>query len=451
MRDVLKPWQRFALGLAMSSMLAMPLWATPGDSAVDPVEEKSLELQRAMAEDTGGEAKKQGDGGGQSSLRKALERLTIHGYLTQAYAEGSFVDGGPVTDELALGIPEDGTTAYRNLAIQFRYEISDRDIMVVQFSSRSLGDTPGEELEDDVELDWAFYERRLTDNTSIKLGRVQIPLGIFNEIRDVGTLLPFYRPAYTFYNEGTFTSETIDGVVLSHTFFPLSEWALEADVYYGEYDLVELAIGAAAPAAIATSEDAIGFQLWLNTPVDGLRFGVGAEEHDTVGGQEGFVRPVDGNAKVDSYHLSLDYAGEKFVVRSEFRSETLEETSVLFEIPRDDFYVQVGYHFTDAFRVYAQYEERTSDFDRGSIQNVTGLPVISGSTDIDAREDIGFALNYLFAPNLVLKLEYHQVEAGQLLLNPVFVPEFPFPIGFDASQLSFEDGDYWILSFSASF
>ena len=86
---------------------------------------------------------------------------------------------GPTTQELSIGIPEDGTTDYRTLALQFRYDISDKDTMIIQLSSRALGIAPIGDLEDEIELDWAFYERRVGDNTSIKIGRILIPIGIF--------------------------------------------------------------------------------------------------------------------------------------------------------------------------------------------------------------------------------------------------------------------------------
>ena len=130
-----------------------------------------------------------------------LSKLTVHGYLTQAYADADFADGllvSPHTDELNLGISEDGTFDYRTMAIQFRYEISAKDIMIIQFSSRTLGNSPIESVEDEIELDWAFYERRLGDNTSVKVGRVQIPSGIFNAVRDVGTILPFLPSGFYF-------------------------------------------------------------------------------------------------------------------------------------------------------------------------------------------------------------------------------------------------------------
>ena len=76
------------------------------------------------------------------ALDGPLSKLSIHGFLTQAYATAEFSKGGPTPDEVTLGIPEDGTFDYRVLALQFRYDITPEDTMIVQFSSRSLGASP---------------------------------------------------------------------------------------------------------------------------------------------------------------------------------------------------------------------------------------------------------------------------------------------------------------------
>ncbi len=88
-----------------------------------------------------------------------LSKLEVHGFLTQAFATANFGKGGflnPTVDDQVLGIPEDGTYDYRTLAIQFRYAISPKDTMVIQFSSRALGKSPISDIEDEIELDWAF-------------------------------------------------------------------------------------------------------------------------------------------------------------------------------------------------------------------------------------------------------------------------------------------------------
>ncbi len=392
---------------------------------------------------------------GSSGISQTLSKLTVHGFLTQAYATASFSEGGffsPTDDERILGIPEDGTFDYRAMALQFRYEISTKDIVIVQFSSRSLGDSPIEEVEDEIELDWAFYERRIGDDTSIKIGRVQIPFGIFNELRDVGTVLPFYRPAFTFYREGSFTSETVDGVVFSHTFAAQSEWSLDFDAYLGTWDLVESPSLGQGETSLATA-DGFGVSLWLNTPVYGLRLGAGYQQRDVSGGLEGLFRPVGGEDTFDDFWASFDYAGDRFVARAEYRTFEADPDEVFAGGEFPLWYGQLGYHPNEKLRIYVQAEfsdakQPKEDF----FQPVFGGLPITEDVDIRFREDIAASLSYLFSSNLVLKLEHHfDVTTEQLGIVPVFAPPFPFPIGLRPVTAVSDGGEYTILSFSVSF
>jgi hypothetical protein len=133
---------------------------------------------------------------GESAGSGILSKLFVHGYLTQAYAR--------TNEHQLIGINDEGTTDYRMAALQFRYAITTNDNFVIQFSHERIGDSPVMQFKNDVELDWVFYEHRFNDATSVKVGKVQIPMGIYNEIRDVGTILPFYRPIFSFYFEGAY-------------------------------------------------------------------------------------------------------------------------------------------------------------------------------------------------------------------------------------------------------
>lgn len=386
-----------------------------------------------------------------------LSKLEVHGFLTQAWATTDFVGGrfpgpggvdpGPTFDELALGISEDGTFDYRTMALQFRYQISPKDIMVVQLSSRSLGDSLINDVEEEIELDWAFYERRLTDNTSLKVGRVQIPLGIFNEFRDVGTILPFYRPSFVFYREGTFTSETVDGVLLSHVFNPESDWSIEADVYVGEWDYFEFSPFDSA-LTIAENEG-YGAQIWLNTPIPGLRFGAGGHIRETSGGAEGVTRAPGTKNDFDDIYFSIEAALSRFVFRAEYREFTGDPAPSPLFLGQDlratfpFYYAQVGYHFNDKFRVYLQHEVEDGK---------NSSPALTRDFDVVFREDTGIAFNYIFNPNLVLKAEYHEVGGEDLTFLPIFGPEGPpVPRALDPLIKDLEDGNYAIVSLSVSF
>lgn len=409
-----RPYPRI-LGLALSALLILPLVATA-----------------AFAND------------GKDS------KFQVHGFLTQAWATSDFLEGrfprpsgapaGPTSEELQLGIPEDGTFQYRNMAIQFRYDMTDRDVMVVQLSNRALGDSPITEIEDEVELDWAFYERRLADQTSLKIGRVQIPYGIYNEIRDVGTILPFFRPPFVIYQEGAFTSETVDGLSISHLFAPESDWSLRADLYLGEWELVELDIFT-QEALLAEVKDSYGSQLWLSTPLSGLRLGLAYQRREVEGGS---LRAPGTVGEFDDFLFSVDGNFGRWLLRSEWRhfQNGRGVIPVLltqdFDLEIDTWYVQFGWYATDSLRFYAQFEQAESFSNASSF---------TAPQDVVLREDLGVAVNYQFTPSLVLKLEYHEVEGEEGSFRPVFPP----PIQLRPIKTDLSDGSYTILSFSAAF
>lgn len=441
--------------LATILITAAPLTAAPeSDSTVSPTTtEMAAAVTAAAASVAADQDDDVSDEVDEAASSGPLSKLTVHGFLTQAWAEADFLDGrlplpdgsdpGPTFEELSLGITEDGTSNYRNMALQFRYQISPKDVMVVQLSSRALGNSPIAEFEDEIELDWAFYERRLGDNTAIKVGRVQIPLGIFNEIRDVGTVLPFYRPSFTFYREGTFTSETVDGADISHTFWSESDWSLDADVYAGEWTSFEQSFFDEG-VSVARNKG-YGFQLWLNTPVTGLRFGLGGHHRDVSGGSEGAIRLLGATSKFDDWYLSADGVFDRWVFRGEYREYEGDPEVVpvfaggVFTGKIIFYYLQLGFHATEKIRFYVQAEYNP---------NETNATTFTHSLDPNFRDDIGFAFNYVFNSNLVFKVEYHDVTGEDVGIIPVFTPQ---GLLLDPFIVELDGGSYTIISLSASF
>ncbi|MEO1368215.1 MAG: hypothetical protein AAFX50_13660, partial [Acidobacteriota bacterium] len=352
-------------------------------------------------------------------------KFAIHGFLTQAYADQSFAEGPlfdfagePSFSEASLGIPESGTFDYRTLAIQFRYEVSPRDIVVVQLSNEANGDAPADEFRDEIELDYAFYERRIGEQTSLKVGRVQIPYGIYNEIRDVGTVLPFYRAPFSIYLEGSFTSETVDGIAVSHTFAAETDWPVDLDVYLGEYETFESALGDPTNIVPLKGEETYGLQLWLNTPVSGLRFGGSFQSKTLTGGQEGTFREFGEEQGVEEFMLSLEGVFDRWSIRGEYRAfdpdvpSPISSNKITFDLVA--WYAQVGFFVNEKLHIYAQYEKQESEWTS---------PDFVRPADFDTRDDLGFSINYLFTPNLVLKGEYHTVDVESAVLSPTFTPQ----------------------------
>ncbi len=370
------------------------------------------------------------------------DHFQLHGFLTTAYQELNPDDAAPFvsSDQLVLGLDEDGTFDYRIAALQLRYDATPKNTFIVQLSHRRLGESPLRDLDDAVELDWAFYQYRIGDNTSIKLGRVPTPLGIFNEYRDVGTLLPFFRPSFNFYREGSFVSETLDGVVFSHRFGSGGDWGFDVDVYYGEWDHLEA--GSSTNAAVVEAEvsDGYGLQLWLKTPADGLRFGFGGQTY-TVSEDSGFN--LD-EADWDSWYFSIDGVFDHFIARAEYKWLEFPVNNSQFrsgEAEIINYYFQLGWLINDKLSLYGQQE--FGDVEQSSID-------LAEPAEFNQREDLGFSFVYSILPNLVAKAEYHQ-QTYELATGAIPV----FPPGGGAPQLlvlfSEFENDYSIVSVSVSF
>ena len=314
-------------------------------------------------------------------------RFSIHGYLTQAYATSD--------DYQVLGIPTEGTSDYRNVAVQFRFQMTDRDSAAVQLNHEAVGRQSDEALRDDIELDWAFYRRDLGGQSHLKVGRIPIPTGIYNEVRDVGVVLPFYRAPSTRYRasgSGSLVIESIDGVLGGHTFGARSAVSLDAEAYFGGFDLTEDLSTQGLGFVDTRAENVFGVALWLNTPMPGLRFGAGG----MTGKLEGDFRPSGAPDDLETVWGAVDAQIGSWLFRAEYSIAEADLLIGSLEFPA--YYGQLGYTFNRHFRVYLQAQYSDLELQ---------LPDVPVLVDVDFNEIYGIALNYFFRDNVVLKAETH--------------------------------------------
>jgi len=327
-------------------------------------------------------------------------KITVHGFLSQAYAKS---DGHQI-----LGISDQGSADYRSAALQIRADISPSDVFVVQISHERLGRSPVMSIKSDVELDWIFYEHRFGDS-AVKVGRVQIPFGIYNEVLDVGTILPFYRPSRNFYGETAYSSETVDGVVLTHTFNFARGWSLDGDVYFGNLQFPERNFETGSYVK-SNARNTRGAEVWIDTPVAGVRLGGGAVAYE--------IDSLFAKGTWKTKHLSLSAERKWFDVHSEIKWVDLGVGKLELG------YVQAGVHFTDKLRLNIQQDLFYA--------NLTGRRERTDS-------DRALGLNYAFNPGLVLKAEHHWTEGS-------FWLEDQSALGPPTTKTR-----YWILSLATSF
>jgi hypothetical protein len=320
-------------------------------------------------------------------------RLSVHGFLTQAY--------GRTDDHQLLGITPDGTSDYRVAALQFRFDADPDNAFVLQLSHERLGRSPLSALEPAVDLDWVFYERRFGEYTVVRVGKVRTPLGLFNEIRDVGTLLALYRPPVSVYGEQVYTTETVSGAMVGRR-IPLGAWALDVEAFFGSWDFVQYDL-----ATYAHVDGGYGGQVWINAPIDGLRAGAGHLRY-TVGNLVG--APADAEDDHVAWIASLQGDFTRFSVRSEVFHAAFGETDLGYTGKAERYYAQAVVHLTDWMDVVGQ-----ADFE--DIRLDVTAP-FAFSFDGNENRDLGVGVRYAPAPNLVVKLEGHAFRGYRIEDGP---------------------------------
>jgi hypothetical protein len=331
------------------------------------------------------------------------DKFSLHGYLSQAYAKS---DNLPIS-----GIPKAGTWDYHFFALQMRYALTEDDQFVVQVQNRRVGGSLLTD-EEELKLSWAYY-RHAFGSTDIKVGRAPLPFAILNELRTVGTVLPFYRAPDTFYREGV---ETIDGIVVSNR-TPFGAWTLASSVYAGGIH-ADIPIQTPQAGVLASSAlpDNFGGQLWLETPVRGLRVGASLL-HFKVG--------IFGDTlSSKAYVGSVEGVFDRYFFRTEIqRIDISGPLAVGGNQVEAISYAHGGVKLTDELSLNGQLE----------VARITG-----SGLHYDVTNDRAIGLSYAFTPSMVVKIEGHRVSGRN----------FDF---FIAPTSPVQKGNYGIASFSVSF
>lgn len=308
------------------------------------------------------------------------DRLSIHGSATLAYTK---------SDRLPLnGITKDGTSDYRILALQFGYKISDRDRVVTQLLHRKNGMSPLNAVTPVIDPVWAFYEHRFENGLVAKVGRNPLPRGIFNEIRYIGTLLPLYRVGNAVYGE---TLEFVDGVVLRKPFELGGDWKLDVTAFGGGYDLkAQIPTDTGITTLNFRNENSVGAQVWLNTPIEGVRVGAFANNY------QGTPRATQPH-RTTTFLYSAEAVFSKVFARSElttFRNPDFVDFR--------SYYVQAGITPTEKLTFVTEYNSGRN------IVRFSGTPIPDLSLPLN--DDIAVGVTYRPSAQVAFKLEGHRAE-----------------------------------------
>jgi hypothetical protein len=227
-------------------------------------------------------------GVGSLSAQSLDERLTLHASLNAGYGKS---DNLPV-----LGIPKEGTVDYRVMTLQFRYQLAPQDAFVVQLLNRRLGSSPLAGVLNDVTTQMAFWQHRSGAITT-KVGRTPLPRGLMNEVRYIGTVLPFFRQPFEISGDAF---DALDGVLVSGRRELTKGFSVEGHAHFGASE--NRSVRATATELTVRSSRAhnmVGAQGYLDAP-GGVRLGLFANKYERrTPTQTGFRNFVAYSGQVD--------------------------------------------------------------------------------------------------------------------------------------------------------
>jgi hypothetical protein len=118
-----------------------------------------------------------------------LNGITTHGFISQGYMKSSVNN--------YQGNTEDGTFEFNELGINFSTEMTDELRVGMQLFARDLGNLDN----DKIVIDWAYGDYHLFDWLGVRAGKMKMPLGQYNEIRDIDMLRTNILMPQGVYNE----------------------------------------------------------------------------------------------------------------------------------------------------------------------------------------------------------------------------------------------------------
>jgi len=367
------------------------------------------------------------------------ESIQLHGFLSQGYLHSS--------DNDFLVDSQSGSLDFNDMGLNANWIAADDVRFGAQIYYRHLGDYS----EDKIVLDWAVADYQPFDWFGLRLGKVKMPLGLYNESRDSDFLLPMVFLPQSIYDESRRDTYLAywGGEVYGN--LPTgSAGDLDYQFFIGETDFPENSIlekstenslrGLIArnnynkvhnpgkynpdlPSSLTSTEresdELYGGALVFNSATSGLRLGLSLLTSRNSVYANGASVPIIESEVRSKFVVSLEYSWPDLVFVSEY-GETDRRTKnagvVTMDGPSQSWYVMLNYSPLEKWTFSALYDEfyRLKDDKNGSSR--PQVPDYMGW-----RKDIGVAVRYDISDALTFKAEYHNIDGGamqMMVVNP---------------------------------
>jgi hypothetical protein len=324
---------------------------------------------------------------------KDLFNLETHAFISQGYIFS--------TENNYLADSKNGTFDFTESGINFTKQINDRLRAGIQLFARNLG--PNEDH--DAQFDWYYIDYRWTDALGLRLGRVKIPFGLYNEISDVDSArVPILLPQsiYPSSNRNFLLAQT-GGELYGYA--KLGGFgALDYRVYNGTIH-VEAKSSPSSPTQIDTiaAPYVAGSRILWETPLDGLRMGGSVQVLRLDSTLVVATKKVNVEIPVTLWVASMEYAKGNWLLSSEYARWHVDvrssEPSLFPEskTTSERMYGMASYRFTDKFQAGTYYS-----LIYPNVEHQSGRK--------GKQHDMAATLRYDINSNWLVKLEGHYMR-----------------------------------------
>ena len=298
------------------------------------------------------------------NLGTNMPPVDFHGFVSQGFLNSSKYN--------YLGNSSQGSFKFTEAALNASFNPFPR----TRISAQAFTYDVGEAGNYDVVLDYAQAEYTFNDYLGIRAGRIRRPQGIYNDIQDVDVARTFVLLPQGIYDaRWRDFYASLDGGEFFGTIPLQRAGSLTYEIYGG---MVNPSLDGGAALQIRDSLPASGHldsidsagefggQLWWNTPVDGLRFGVAGgvvpvfNFNTTIQIPGGSIHPNNRNEAVFQQY-SAEYLWRAWTFQSELYFRDYYPESAAPDTHLLTWYGSAAYRFNKWFEAGGYYTEYYGD------------------------------------------------------------------------------------------
>ncbi len=336
--------------------------------------------------------------------------VDIHGFISQGFIVSEDY-------EYLTHNSKKGSFEYNEIGINFSKDLTDRLRLGIQLFSRDLGDVGN----NTISIDWAYGDYRVKDWLGIRVGRIKLPMGLYNETRDIDMLRTNVVMPQSIYGDllrdsviaanGVGVYGNIDLSRLGSLEYQLVAGSMNIDNENGfEKYFNSRSKGMFFIDGTSDSDIAYAGGIRWNTPLEGLSLGASAFSN-TVDSPVLIGGALKGENSSDNfvYTVSAEYLWGNLTVAAEYQQFEIEYTLTspmgLKEGvgTSEGYYLSASYRFNDLFSLGGYYsvlypydEDKSGDT----------FAFASDAWEKDLALSVRFDIN----DYAVLKVEGHHVD-----------------------------------------